>query len=79
MKTGVRTVLAALAGSASFVALFAFSGDDSDPPKYRSVFGYRVPTGGIWLALAAGIIAGVLVWMVLRKNSREANRDSTLP
>jgi hypothetical protein len=62
----VRLPAALAAGLLAFVALFPFSGDDSDPQRFHSVFGYRVPVGDIWLALAAGVIAGAVVWMLLR-------------
>ena len=70
MKNGARTVISVLAGLVAFVALFPFSGDDSDPPSYHSVFGYDVPTGGVWLALGAGLIVGVLVWTIVGKAGR---------
>jgi hypothetical protein len=62
--------LSVLAGIVVFVALFPFSGDDSDPQKHRSVFGYGVPGGGLWLALVAGAVVALIVWMVLRDRSR---------
>ena len=63
--SGSRRVISIVVGCAAFVALFPFSGDDSDPPTHRSVFGYEVP-GGIWLPLVAGVIAGALCWWALR-------------
>jgi hypothetical protein len=65
-----RVPVSLLTGIVVFVALFPFSGDDSDPQKHRSVFGYGVPVGGLWLALVAGVVAALLVWMLLRDRSR---------
>ena len=65
MKTRARAVIALLTGIVIFISLFPFSGDDSDPPKYYSVFGYGVPTGSIWLPLAAAIVVGTFIWIGL--------------
>ena len=61
----MRIGLALISGLVVFVALFPFSGQDSDPPKFFSVFNYEVPVGGIWLSLLAGLAAAALVWGVV--------------
>lgn len=66
MTSKLRLPLSLLVGFAVFVGLFPFSGDDSDPQRYRSVFGYSVPVGGIWLAVVAAVVAGLIVWALLR-------------
>jgi hypothetical protein len=66
----LRLSAALVAGVLAFVALFPFSGVDSDPQRFYSVFAYRVPMGGIWLALVAGVVAGAVVWMLLRARDR---------
>jgi hypothetical protein len=78
MGSWVRSIAALLAGAAVFIALFPFSGDDSDPPKYYSVFGYGVPAG-IWLALAAGVVVGGLMWILLGNRSRKSKPDAGVP
>ena len=56
-----RGLISAVCGVVAFVALFPFSGDDSDYPTHYSVFGYEVP-GGIWWPLAAGALVALAVW-----------------
>jgi hypothetical protein len=70
VATRFRLPVSLLVGVVAFVALFPFSGDDSDPQKHRSVFGYDVPVGGIWLAVGAGLVAATIVWWALRARSR---------
>jgi len=63
MRVAISTVL----GVFTFVALFPFAGEDSDPPTFFSVFGYEVPSGDVWLALVAGVGVGVEAWWLLRR------------
>jgi hypothetical protein len=61
----MRFVISAALGLFAFVALFPFMGQDSDPPKFFSVFGYEVPRGDLWLALPAAIVVALAVWWLL--------------
>ena len=70
----VRIALAILIGLLAFLALFPFSGNDSDPQTFSSVFGYPVPFGGIWLALAAGLVASAVTWFVLGRRGNPNKR-----
>lgn len=65
MRFLMRVGLALFAGVAAFLALFPFAGQDSDPPRFFSVFGWEVPIGDIWLSLLAGVAAAAIVWVVL--------------
>jgi hypothetical protein len=58
-----RALAALLVGFLTFLVLFPFAGNDSDPPQYFSVFGNRVPTGGPWLAIGFGVGVAVLMWL----------------
>lgn len=66
-----RVALGFLAGLLGFVLLFGWGGgQDSDPQTCFGMFGwYTVPCGG-WPAVAAGVVTGILVWLVLTWRER---------
>jgi hypothetical protein len=66
-----RWAVAALTVLLVFALLFPWGGgQDSDPPTCFGMFGwYSVPCEG-WPAAAAGIVAGVVVWLALAWRDR---------
>jgi hypothetical protein len=63
----MRFAISAALGLFAFVALFPFMGQDSDPPKFFSVFGYEVQRGDLWLALPAAFVVAFSAWWLLRQ------------
>jgi hypothetical protein len=61
----MRLFVSAGLGIMTFITFFPFMGQDSDPPKFFSVFGYEVPRGDLWLALPAAIVVALAVWWLL--------------
>ncbi len=61
-----RWTLIILAGLLVFALVFPWGGgQDSDPPTCFGMFGwYTVPCGGL-PAVAAGVAAGLVVWLML--------------
>jgi LPXTG-motif cell wall-anchored protein len=68
---GMQLLISALLGLATFIALFPFAGEDSDPPRFYSVFGYEVPTGDIWLALLSGAGVALGSWWFLGRRRKD--------
>lgn len=66
-----RLTIASVAGFVVLVLLFPWGGgQDSDPPTCFGMFGwYTVPCGG-WPAVAAAVVAGVVVWLILAWRDR---------
>lgn len=63
----MKLLIAAAAGIVTFLALFPFSGADTQPPVHYGVFGNRVPTGNPWLAVVCMIAVAALVLVVRRR------------
>ena len=66
MRTWHRATLSTIVGIVVFLLLFPFSGDDSDPPTFYSVFGTEVPTDNPLLATIAAILLGGVTWVLTR-------------
>ena len=67
----LRVAVAVAAGIVAFLLLFPFAGVDTQPPRYYSVFGNRVPTGTLWAALPAAAVAVWIAWTLFGRGSRE--------
>jgi hypothetical protein len=65
----MRMIFSIGVGAVGFVALIPVRGDETDPPIHYSVFGYEVPSVGIWLALAVGVVAAAATWFLLNRRS----------
>ncbi len=76
MNAWFRLAVAILAGLAGFLSVFPFSGADTDPPRYYSILGYRVPTDSHWLAIVIGVAVGYIVWKILRRAVDKERSDS---
>lgn len=64
MKRWQRTALSIALGLLVFLALFPFMGTDEQPPTHYSIFTNEVPTDNPLLAISAGILSGVLTWLL---------------
>ena len=74
LSTVVERIGVVVAAFLGFLALFPFSGVDTDPPEFLSVYGNRVPTDSPWLAVGLGVLTLVVLELVRRRMHRDAGR-----
>lgn len=69
----VVALSAAAVGILIVLLLFPASGIDRNPPECYSTFGYVVPCGAglsVGLALAGAVVAGAVVYVLMRRRRR---------
>ncbi len=64
MRPWLRIMVVVALGVLTFLALFPFMGVDTQPPVHWSVFGNQVPTDSPWLAVAVGVLAAAVTWVL---------------